>query len=59
LKKINGIGPKMEEVLNSIGIYTFVQVSKMTKKEYDLLDKLQIHSQEEQNVMIGQDKQKN
>jgi len=38
LKKINGIGPKMEEVLNSIGIYTFVQVSKMTKKEYDLLD---------------------
>jgi predicted flap endonuclease-1-like 5' DNA nuclease/Ni/Fe-hydrogenase subunit HybB-like protein len=40
LKKINGIGPKMEEVLNSIGIYTFVQVSKMTKKEYDLLDSI-------------------
>ncbi|AUP78913.1 NrfD/PsrC family molybdoenzyme membrane anchor subunit [Flavivirga eckloniae] len=38
LKKINGIGPKMEETLNSIGIYTFLQVSKMTKKEYDLLD---------------------
>ena len=40
LKVINGIGPKMEEVLNSIGIYTFVQVSKMTKKEYDLLDSI-------------------
>ena len=38
LKKVNGIGPKMEQVLNSIGIYTFLQVSKMTKKEYDLLD---------------------
>ncbi len=40
LKKISGIGPKMEEVLNSIGIYTFIQVSKMTKKEYDLLDSI-------------------
>ncbi|WP_418509062.1 NrfD/PsrC family molybdoenzyme membrane anchor subunit [Corallibacter sp.] len=40
LKKINGVGPKMEEALNSIGIYTFIQVSKMTKKEYDLLDEI-------------------
>lgn len=40
LKKISGVGPKMEEVLNSIGIYTYVQVSKMTKKEYDLLDSI-------------------
>ncbi|WP_081990204.1 NrfD/PsrC family molybdoenzyme membrane anchor subunit [Psychroserpens sp. Hel_I_66] len=38
LKVINGIGPKMEEVLNSIGIFTYAQVSKMTKREYDLLD---------------------
>jgi molybdopterin-containing oxidoreductase family membrane subunit len=40
LKQVNGIGPKMEEVLNSIGIYTFLQVSKMTKREYDLLDSI-------------------
>ncbi|QFZ54244.1 molybdopterin oxidoreductase [Oceanihabitans sp. IOP_32] len=40
LKKISGIGPKMEDVLNSIGIYTFLQVSKMSKKEYDLLDSI-------------------
>jgi len=40
LKTINGIGPKMEEVLNGIGIYTFLQVSKMTKNEYDLLDSI-------------------
>jgi molybdopterin-containing oxidoreductase family membrane subunit len=30
----------MEEVLNSIGIFTYLQVSKMTKKEYDLLDSI-------------------
>ncbi|NNC70582.1 MAG: polysulfide reductase NrfD, partial [Flavobacteriaceae bacterium] len=40
LKKIKGVGPKMEETLNQIGIYTFDQVSKMTKKEYDLLDSI-------------------
>lgn len=40
LQLINGIGPKMEEVLNSIGIFSFVQVSNMTKTEYDLLDEI-------------------
>ena len=40
LKKISGVGPKMEEVLNSIGIYKYEQVAKMTKKEYDLLDSI-------------------
>ncbi|WP_117881777.1 NrfD/PsrC family molybdoenzyme membrane anchor subunit [Aureibaculum luteum] len=40
LKKISGIGPVMEKTLNQIGIYTFAQVSKMTNKEYDLLDSI-------------------
>ncbi len=40
LKKVKGIGPKMEETLNKIGIFTFAQVSKMTKNEYDLLDSI-------------------
>ena len=40
LKKVKGIGPKMEEILNQIGIFTFAQVSKMTKNEYDLLDSI-------------------
>ena len=40
LKVIKGIGPQMEEALNQIGIYTFVQVSKMTEKEYELLDNI-------------------
>ena len=40
LKKIKGIGPKLEGILNEIGIYTFVQVGKMTDTEYDLVDSL-------------------
>ena len=30
----------MEQTLNEIGIFKFAQVSKMTGKEYDLLDSL-------------------
>ena len=40
LKKIKGIGPLMEKTLNKLGIFSFLQVSKMTQKEYDLLDSL-------------------
>jgi len=40
LKKISGVGPKMEGVLNQIGVFTFLQVSKMTSKEYNLLDSI-------------------
>jgi len=40
LKKVKGIGSVMEKTLNKIGIYSFNQVSKMTKNEYDLLDSI-------------------
>jgi len=40
LKKISGVGPKLEESLNAAGIYTFEQISKMGEKEYDMLDAL-------------------
>ncbi|NQX76651.1 NrfD/PsrC family molybdoenzyme membrane anchor subunit [Gilvibacter sp.] len=40
LKKISGVGPKMEGKLHELGIYTFDQVSKMTDAEYDLLDSI-------------------
>ncbi|MBD0852466.1 NrfD/PsrC family molybdoenzyme membrane anchor subunit [Maribacter arenosus] len=40
LKKVKGIGPKMEKTLNQIGIFTFAQVSRMTEKEYTLLDSI-------------------
>ncbi len=40
LKKISGVGPVMEQKLHQLGIYTYDQVSRMTKKEYDLLDEI-------------------
>ena len=40
LKQIKGVGPQLEKTLNNIGIYTFKQVSKMKKKEYEMVDSL-------------------
>jgi predicted flap endonuclease-1-like 5' DNA nuclease len=40
LKVISGVGPVLEGKLNEIGVFTYVQVSKMTKDEYNLLDEL-------------------
>lgn len=40
LKLISGVGPVMEDKLHQIGIFTFEQVSKMTDREYDLLDSI-------------------
>ena len=40
LKQIKGVGPQMEKTLNEIGIFTFAQVSRMTAREYELLDEL-------------------
>ncbi|MCZ4319661.1 polysulfide reductase NrfD [Aequorivita viscosa] len=40
LKKINGVGPVMEQKLHQLGIFTFDQVSRMTDREYDLLDEI-------------------
>ena len=40
LKLIKGIGPKLEEMLNELGIYTFEQISRLTDTEYELIDEL-------------------
>jgi len=40
LKVIKGIGPKLEETLNSMGITTYAQVAKMQVRDYDLVDSL-------------------
>ena len=40
LKRISGVGPKMEQKLHELGIFTFEQVSRMTNTEYDLLDSI-------------------
>jgi predicted flap endonuclease-1-like 5' DNA nuclease len=40
LKLISGIGPFIEEKLNSIGIYTFDQISKFTSEDIDTVTTL-------------------
>ncbi|MCB0656518.1 MAG: hypothetical protein KDC57_10305 [Saprospiraceae bacterium] len=40
LKKISGIGPKLEETLNAIGIQSFRQLARLTEKHYAMLDEL-------------------
>ncbi|MEM9279097.1 MAG: NADH dehydrogenase subunit E, partial [Pseudomonadota bacterium] len=38
LKKISGVGPKLEGVLHGLGIYTFKQISKWKKTEREWVD---------------------
>lgn len=38
LKMISGVGPKIEGILHSLGIYTFAQVASWTKAERDWVD---------------------
>lgn len=40
LKHIKGVGPKLESMLNELGIYTFRQIAKMGAAEYDMIDEL-------------------
>lgn len=40
LQKISGVGPLMQQKLHQLGIYTYDQISNMTKKDYDLLDEI-------------------
>lgn len=40
LSKINGIGPLIEAKLNSIGIYTFEQIGKLSKNDIELVTEL-------------------
>ncbi len=38
LKRISGIGPKIEETLNGLGVYHFAQIAKWTKENVDWID---------------------
>ncbi|MGI9301863.1 MAG: 50S ribosomal protein L21 [Gammaproteobacteria bacterium] len=40
LKKISGVGPKLEERLNSLGIYHFWQIAEFKKSDIDKVDDL-------------------
>jgi peptide/nickel transport system ATP-binding protein len=44
LKKISGVGPKIEGILNDLGIYTYAQVASWKKAEREWVDgKLKFH----------------
>ncbi len=38
LKKIHGIGPKLEKLLNKLGVYYFWQISDWTKRDISFVD---------------------
>lgn len=38
LKKISGVGPKLENTLNQIGIFHFAQIARLSQKAIDELD---------------------
>jgi predicted flap endonuclease-1-like 5' DNA nuclease len=38
LKKINGIGPKLEQSLNSLGVYHFDQIAEWSDEQLDWID---------------------
>ncbi len=40
LKLISGVGPVLEEKLNEVGIFTYAQIAKMAKQDYEALDSL-------------------
>lgn len=55
LKAIAGIGPKLEKVLNGLGISTYAQVANLTKAEIDRLDdQLGFSGRIERDDWIGQ-----
>jgi molybdopterin-containing oxidoreductase family membrane subunit len=40
LKRLSGVGPALEEKLNQVGVYTYNQITKMSEKEFTILDQL-------------------
>jgi 1,4-alpha-glucan branching enzyme len=40
LKKIKGIGPKLEKMLNGLGIFTYRQLSQLQEADYETIDSL-------------------
>lgn len=40
LQELKGVGPVMEQKLHQVGIYTYVQVSKLEERDYSLLEKI-------------------
>lgn len=57
LKKISGVGPKLEETLNSLGIWHFDQVAALTKDDIAWVDeRLRFKGRIERDDWVGQAK---
>ncbi|MGZ2258310.1 hypothetical protein [Roseobacter sp. A03A-229] len=57
LKKISGVGPKLEETLNSLGIWHFDQVAALTKEDIAWVDeRLRFKGRIERDDWVGQAK---
>lgn len=58
LKKISGVGPKLEETLNSLGIWHYEQVAKLKKKDIAWVDeRLRFKGRIERDDWVGQAKE--
>ncbi|MBW4707906.1 hypothetical protein KX928_08920 [Roseobacter sp. YSTF-M11] len=58
LKRINGVGPKLEETLNSLGIWHFDQVASLTKTDIAWVDeRLRFKGRIERDDWVGQAKE--
>ena len=57
LKKISGVGEKLEQTLNGLGIFHFRQIAAFTKENIDWVDdKLKFHGRIERDDWVGQAK---
>ena len=58
LKKITGVGPKLEQTLNDLGIYHYEQVAKLKKKDIAWVDeRLRFKGRIERDDWVGQAKE--
>lgn len=58
LKKISGVGPKLEQTLNDLGIWQYEQVAKLKKKDIAWVDeRLRFKGRIERDDWVGQAKE--
>ena len=58
LKKITGVGPKLEQTLNELGIWHYEQVAKLKKKDIAWVDaRLRFKGRIERDDWVGQAKE--
>ena len=57
LKKLKGVGPKLEKLLNGLGVYNFQQIADWQKKDIDWVNaKLSFSGRIERESWVSQAK---